>query len=222
MLLCTVAVVTAIVAAAGGLALAGRELDEPRVPRRLRITPIADVADGDEVAIAGRLELASAPLCAPVSGRPCAAYSATIEYHDPRCRRRVVRESVARDFLVRDGSGAAALIRAPRTLGGARSAVLRPLLAPSRPSRRLRRFLRRHGLRAWPSLDGTPYPDRCDETALQPDQPVAIVGVGRWEPDPAPDRSSAPGGYRHAPLRIVFAAATVIAGRPGARSRRDQ
>jgi hypothetical protein len=134
----------------------------------------------------------------------------------------VVRESVARDFLVRDGSGAAALIRAPRTLGGARSAVLRPLLAPSRPSRRLRRVLRRHGLGAWPSLDGTPYADRCDETALQPDQPVAIVGVGRWEPDPAPDRSSAPGGYRHAPLRIVFAAATVIAGRPGARSRRDQ
>jgi hypothetical protein len=215
MLLLTAALVTAIVAA---VAIAGRDTDAASQLRRLRITPIAEVGDGDEVAIAGRLELAEAPLCAPLSGHACAAYSATVEYHDQRCRRCVVQESVARDFLVRDESGAAALVRAPRVLGGARSAVLRPTMTARPPSRRLRRFLRRQGLGAWPSLDGAPYADRCCETALQPNQAVAIVGVGHWEPAPAPDRSSATGGYREAPRRIVFAAATVIAGHPdGAR-----
>ncbi len=212
MLLVTVSVVTAVLAAAFARTLRtdSGEYDEAcGAP----ITAIADVSDGDEVVIAGRLELAGAPLCAPISGRACVAYAATIEYHDRRCRRRIVREAEAREFLVRDGSGVAALVRAPLRLRGGRNAVLRPLIAASRPSRRLRRFLERHGLAALPTLDGPPWADRCDETALQPDQQVAVVGVGRWEPDPTPDRGAATGGYRDTPRRIVFAAATVIAAR---------
>ncbi|HEY1587426.1 MAG TPA: hypothetical protein VGH63_17135 [Polyangia bacterium] len=215
MLLVTVSVVTAVLAAVAARALRSDD-DEYDEASGVPITPIADVAEGDEVVIAGRLELAGAPLCAPVSGRACAAYSATIEYHDLRCRRRIVREAGAREFLVRDDSGVAALVRAPLRLRGGRSAVLRPTVAASRPSRRLRRFLKRHGIGALPSLEGKPYADRCDETTLQSDERVAVVGIGRWEPDPTAGPTTnrqSTAGYRDAPKRIVFSAATVIAKR---------
>jgi hypothetical protein len=122
----------------------------------------------------------------------------------------VVHEVEARELIVRDGSGVKALVRAPLRLRGGRRAVLRPMLAASGPSPRVCRFLHRHGFAALPSLDGAPYADRCDESALQLGQRVAVIGLGHWEPDPAPDRRSL-ATYRESPRCIVFASATVVA-----------
>ena len=204
-----------IFAAAAALATvalrARRDGADERATQARSATPIGEVAEGRAVVIAGRLELAGAPLCAPVSGRACAAYSATIEYHDRRYRRRVAHEQEAREFIVRDESGAQALVRDPQELRSERSAVLRPTIVASRLSRRLRRFLRRHGLAELPSLDGAPYADRCDEAALEEGQRVTVIGVGWWEPHPTMDVSAAASGYRDPPRRIVFVSATVIA-----------
>jgi hypothetical protein len=150
--------------------------------------------------VVGRLELVGPPLTAPISGRRCAAYSATIQYHDRIARSRVAREAEAREFFVRDAAGQRVLVRAPVALMSGRRSSLRVGWWQQRIGRRLRRFLERHQLQAGPSLGGASWAERCEETVLLAADQVAIVGVASHEADP----------YRTASTRVTFAGAMVF------------
>jgi hypothetical protein len=172
-----------------------------RALRCLPVTPIIDVAEGDRVRIDGEVLLDGPPLCAPLSGRRCAAYRATIEYHDPRSRRCVVREERADALVVRDRFGGEVRVRAPGRWLVAPEATLRLGVSFVAPSRRVCRFLRRHGLVPHPSLRGAPYAERLSEAVLRQHDHVTLVGVAHWEPDR---------DYRGAPSLVVVADFQVI------------
>ena len=168
------------------------------------VTPIRDVVDGACVRIEGEVVLDGPPLCAPLSGRRCAAYRAAIEYY-AGAGRRVVREERADRLLVRDRFGGQARVRVPARWLIAPEATLRLGASFIAPSRRVCRFLRRHGFAPCPSLDGAPYADRLSEAALRPHDRVTIVGVAHWEPAPSPDGAAPATGYRTAPSLVVVA-----------------
>lgn len=167
-----------------------------RALRSLPVTPIFAVAEGARVRIDGEVLLDGPPLCAPLSGRPCAAYRATIEYHDPRCRRCVVREERTDALVVRDRFGGEVRVRASGRWLVDPEATLRLGVSFVAPSRRVGRFLRRHGLVPHPSLGGAPYAERLSEAVLRPHDRVTLVGIAHWEADR---------DYRGAPSLVVVA-----------------
>lgn len=170
-------------------------------PRR-----IEDVLEGEIARVIGRAEPHSAGvLRAPLSGRACLCWRVVVEeyrrsgksgrYHT------IVDEHEARDFLVRDESGKA-LVKAH---------FVQPLLQRDQQlssgflndaTPELEAFLSERGLKStgWVFNKSMRY----FEGVLEPGEPVAVVGVGRWERDPEePARAGA--GYRdaQAPKRLV-------------------
>jgi hypothetical protein len=179
--------------------------------RLLPVTPLDRVADGVRVKIAGRLDAGEEPLAAPISGRPCAAWSVTVQEW-PR-RKRTVVEQQMQELVVRDGSSRTALVLATRAW------VVLPRDAsawPAQPTAPILAMLRRHGLREDGYFGPVAYrPYRYWEGALAPDETVTVVGVGRLDVDP----DGATGSYREPPMRVVFSAAPdaplwILAGRP--------
>ncbi|MCU1277772.1 MAG: hypothetical protein JWM53_1318 [bacterium] len=143
----------------------------------MQLVRIADVVPGVRVKICGTIELLGAPLVAPISGRACAGFAASLyernKYIDAPWRRVLVDDAVE-PFLVRDQSGVA-LVR-PRKIDIVWSVdVMRDV------------------------DDAAATERRWEEAALVAGEPVTIVGMARLEPDP-----TAPSSYRQMATRPVF------------------
>jgi len=175
---------------------------EQRLKRRLRslpVQPIAETPEGKDVRVAGRLAYVdgNAPLTAPISGRPCAAWRVVVEEmrggggnnNSKRKWVAVVTESEARDFLLEDSTGRA---RVDGTLvelvldfdSRGSTGVFRDA------SPQLKDFLFWRGI----ATEGLVFNKnmRYREGILEAGEKVTVAGSGRWENDP----SQRAGGYR--------------------------
>ncbi len=79
-----------------------------RVLRRVRVSRIADLADGKLACIVGVIELEGEPLEALVSRRPCVAFETTVQYFRGADFTIPIRVEVTRrmvPFFVSDGTG---------------------------------------------------------------------------------------------------------------------
>ncbi len=192
------------------ISLFAAEFIRPRPNNRWAIhetktTRIADVPDGTHAKIAGRVGFSDEPLRGPVSGRPCVAYSATIEYVDQHYDHRIIREGSVSEFVVRDEQGGKSVVSGPMILLWEPDASMKLGGSSRRMQGRLARFLSRHGF-AKPSLDERRIVDRCSEAVVMPGDQVFVIGVAHWEPDPAPDATGfGASGYRETPMRLSFA-----------------
>jgi hypothetical protein len=150
--------------------------DHRRQRRTMQLVRIADVTPGVRVKICGTVELIGTPLHAPVSGRACAGFSASLYERDAQSAvwRRVLVEDEVAAFLVRDASGVA-VVR-PRKIDVVWSVDVV-----------------RH------AEDAASAEQRWEEAALVAGEPVTIVGMARLEPD-----STAPSSYRQMATRPVF------------------
>jgi hypothetical protein len=150
--------------------------DHQRQRRTMQLVRIADVTPGVRVKICGTVELIGAPLHAPVSGRACAGFAASLYERDAQSAvwRRVLVEDDVAAFLVRDASGVA-VVR-PRKIDVVWSVDVV-----------------RH------SEDVAAAERRWEEAALVVGEPVTVVGMARLEPDP-----TAPSTYRQMATRPVF------------------
>ncbi len=164
--------------------------------RRLPLTPLDRVTDGARVKVAGRLDAGAQPLAAPISGRACAAWSVEVQEF-PGCETIAVEQKL-QEFVLRDGSGRPALVRAARA-----SVVFEEDAAwtPARPTDTMVALLRRHRLRE-SGYFGWPTPYRYCEGVLEPGETITVVGVARLEIDP----SGTAGSYREPPMRVVLSA----------------
>jgi hypothetical protein len=213
----------------GGIGFAAWWFDrDRRIKRelkRLPVTPIKDVRDGELRKVVGRLRPVGETVVAPISGRACAYYFVEVQElrGSGRSRRWVVvaREEDARDFLLED-EGGRALVRTGRDLHAhpqIRGVPLRQRLISMTvavvkdrsydagifkdPPAALEAFLARHGVSTKGWLFNRTL--RCREGVLEEGEAIAAAGVGRWEPDPDP--GGVGGAYREAPRRLVLEAA---------------
>jgi hypothetical protein len=188
-----------VVLAWDSLTLDGRRR---RLLGRARRTQIADVRDGTVVKIVGQLSFIGEPLGAPLSGRRCAYYEATVDESSGRAPIQLIRERRGQDFILRDDSGKA-LVRMDEA-----SAVLVMRDAQfssggdADPTAVMTAFLARHGQSSRGLLFAKSLNYR--EGVLEPGERIAVLGLARWEPDPDPDRGAL--GYRELPMRLVVQA----------------
>src|SRR5207302_793343 len=150
--------------------------DHQRQRRTMQLVRIADVTPGVRVKICGTVELIGAPLHAPISGRVCAGFAASLYERDAQAAswRRVLVEDDVVAFLVRDASGVA---------------VVRPRKIDVVWSVDVVRHVE----------DAAAVERRWEEAALVVGEPVTVVGMARLEPDP-----TAPSTYRQMATRPVF------------------
>jgi hypothetical protein len=165
----------------------------------MAVTPLATVADGARVKVSGTVDAGARPLVAPISGRPCAAWSVAVQEW-PEWETLAV-EQATQEFVLRDASNRPALVRAARAKllfdGDA-------LVWPPHQNETMLALLRRNGLREG-GISGSP-PYRFCEGALEPGETITVVGVARLELDP----SGEAGSYREPPMRVVFDAETPL------------
>ena len=176
-----------------------------RCLRKLGRSRIADAAEGAPLYFAGTVVSDGAGVRAPLSGRPCLAYDLEVVVGLDHLSR-LHREGRGVDFLVSDGSGAKALVllgndRGPiQRLSGHEVRQSLDDVDATRPE--MARLLARPEIADHVgALVTSPL---CLERVLVSRDHVAVAGVGRWEPDVAPDTStSAWPGYRDAPRMLV-------------------
>ncbi len=190
------AVVAAVTAALGGpmaLAVWRRRRDARAVPR----TPIAGAPEGRVVRVVGVVADAPGLLRAPLTGRRCAGYEATIEEDvaRPAYRMTLARERAQVELTIHDGTGRAIVELATAAIFdevGLR--VGRPAVSEPAVAAMLARAQPR------PTVRG---PLRWRERALEVGATVAVIGVAVREPDPA--AVAAVTGYRAGPpTRLRF------------------
>ena len=167
-----------------------------RQARRLRPTAIDRVGDGARVKVVGRVDVGREPLEAPISGRPCAAWS--VEVQDGNSFTSVALEVRAQDFVVRDGSPRPALVRArdASMVFEIDVSFWQRALTP-----RMRAFLARHKLPDT-GMFGAPF-YRYVEGVIEAGEEITVVGNARLELD----ESGSTASYREPPMRVVLDAA---------------
>jgi molybdopterin-binding protein len=165
-----------------------------RQVRRLSITAIDRVSDGARVKISGRLDPGRQPLEAPITGRPCAAWS--VEVQEGTSFTSILVEVQAQDFALRDGSARAALVRT-----GQASIVFDSDASvwQRQVTGRMRAFLERHRVPDRGYYGGG-APLRYIEGVLEAGEEVSVVGTARVELDATSDAAS----YREPPMRVVL------------------
>jgi hypothetical protein len=167
---------------------------DPLPPELGQVARVAihEVAEHRRVKIVGKLRLASRPLTAPLSGRPCAFFDARVTRKNASQSELIARETDGQDFFVEDSTGRA-LIR----LASAQVIVKLDARYESRGGRvtsRQRALLSRHA-------KGAHEPLRYLEGALTPGETVMVVGTALREIDPDPRTGAA---FREPPMRVVF------------------
>ena len=169
-----------------------------RQTRRLPVTPLDRVADGARVKIAGRVDVGHTPLEAPITGRPCAAWS--VELQDGSSFTSLLVEVRAQDFVLRDGSARTALVRANKASIAFESdaAVWQRTV-----TERMRVFLARHHIPAGGVYGGFygSGPLRYLEGAIEAGEEITAVGTARLELDASGESSAS---YREPPMRVVL------------------
>lgn len=171
-----------------------------RQTRRLAVTALDRVADGARVKVAGRVDVGHNPLEAPITGRPCAAWS--VELQDGSSFTSLLVEVRAQDFVLRDGSGRTALVRADKA-----GIVFESDMAvwQRTVTERMRVFLARHHVPIGGVFGGV-YgggPLRYIEGVIEAGEEITAVGTARLELDASGDNVS----YREPPMRVVLDAA---------------
>lgn len=179
---------------------------ETNVQRRLLRTakhvPIQEFGDGDIGKIIGQVEYGDVPLIAPLSGRPCAYYEATVEQGNEDRWVLLARAARGCRFQVRDGSGVAVVEPEHARVfivkdyqnyvspGGEATPVARAFL-----DKHLHKSRRRH-LNRTKTL-------RYREGIVEMGEAVGVLGFGLREPDPGAVTESS--GYRDGPfMRLVM------------------
>jgi hypothetical protein len=175
-----------------------------RAIRRVRVTKIQDVEEGEKTRIVGRAR-GTHTLRAPLSGRACLHWRVVVEEYRSTLSRfssgtwdTVTDDSQGTDFYIDDDSGSA-LVRAARvqvvlTTDARSSSDFRRPASPA-----LERFLSRHG------HSSRNKRIRYGEGIVEAGETVTAVGIGQWETDP--DASPHAGdGYRNMikPRRLVL------------------
>ncbi len=175
--------------------------EKAKIRRALRGAPRVDIGGLDEGRIGrlvGRVGALGEPLAAPLTGRSCVFYEATVEEYRSSGKsgswRQVAREARGVPFVLEDGTG-----RAIVDPGGARVAVDIDMTTRSgtfddaTPIEE--QFLARHGLRStgWVFNKSLRY----REGVVEVGETIAVMGQGVREPDP--DAVGRVGGYRSGP-----------------------
>lgn len=162
-----------------------------RMLRQSRTLTTDSFRHGAAGKLEGQVRYLVAPLCAPLSGRPCSYYEATIEAEAGDMWTPIAHEVRSVDFLLEDSTGQA-LVRMDNA-----EAVVPPDVSSrvgvfSEPSDALVSFLRRHGI----SRDRwfTERQLRYREGVIAEGARVAARGYGTFEANPDP--RTAKGGYR--------------------------
>ncbi|MBO6937798.1 MAG: hypothetical protein JJ863_22715 [Deltaproteobacteria bacterium] len=163
---------------------------EQRLKRRIKTLPISSIADTPEqqdVRVTGRLAYRGdrAPLEAPLSGRPCAAWRVVVRERRGSGKNKrwitILEESDSRDFVLEDESGRAIVDGTLVELAvdfdrkGGTSFF-------SGPSPYLEEFLHERGI----ATKGVVFGKTLDyrEGALEAGEQVTVAGSGVWENDP--------------------------------------
>lgn len=162
-----------------------------RLLRRARTIPTDSFRHGAAGKLEGQVRYLGAPLCAPLSGRACSYYEATIEAQTGDMWTPIAHEVRGVDFLLEDGTGQALVC-----MDNAEAVVAPDVSSEvgvfSEPSEALVEFLRRQGIsrERW----FTERQLRYREGVIEEGERVAARGYGRFEANPNP--RTAHGGYR--------------------------
>ncbi len=164
---------------------------EQRLKRRIKTLPLSSIGETPElqdVRVTGQLAYLGdrAPLEAPLSGRPCAAWRVVVRERRGSGKNKrwvtVLVESDSRDFVLEDGTGRAIVDGTLVELaldfdrkGGAGFF--------SGPSPTLEQFLHERGI----ATKGVVFGKTLDyrEGALEAGEQVTVAGSGTWENDPS-------------------------------------
>jgi hypothetical protein len=183
--------------------------------RRRQRRQIVHARDGEVVKIEGEVVFAERTVQAPLAERSCAAYVTVVEERHQRGWYQLVRRQDGVDFLVRDETGVA---RVQVVAAGAQvvwallhGREVRPaeVVGQAGPLERLLASVRARSPAVAAPLTGpgrSPLGNdllRARESMLVAGDRVAVMGLARWEPDPAGPSA----GYRQAGQRLVLRAA---------------
>jgi hypothetical protein len=176
-----------------------------RAMRKVPVQPIAEVQDGQVAKIAGRLILdpAETPLEAPLTGRSCAYWEATVAEKrssgkSSHWKTIISDRDFCNSFLVDDGTGCALVeVVWPKVVLTMDAHLRSGVLAEAND--RCEAFLARHN----ESSEGWIFNRtlRYTEGALEAGEVVTVLGRCHWEPDPNPASGTAT-GYRERAMRL--------------------
>lgn len=177
-----------------------------KIRRALKAAPrvtIAEAQQGSVVKIAGRVRPVTELLAAPLTGRKCVYFEATVEEYRSSGKSgrwvEIIREAESSDFLVEDGTGRALV----------KTAAMKPLLVKDSTltsgflndaSADLEAFLQKHGKSSTGWIFNKNL--RYKEGVFEPGETVSVLGQCRWEQDPDPREAGS--GYRDTPKRLVM------------------
>jgi hypothetical protein len=177
-------------------------------------TPIAAVAAGAVVKIAGRVRRVGPAVVSPVSGRSGVYFKiALMPRHNRSDWESGCHERASTDFLVEDGTGRA-LIRAADAVfhispdyfsGSLETGITLTQTNPLAPPIDPMTIAAPGAVADIERIFGIVYAheqQKGAEEILEDGHQVAVLGVARWEDDPDP--SSSAGGYREAPRRLLI------------------
>jgi hypothetical protein len=180
-----------------------------RILRLLRASPLVSIRDAREGVpnrISGRALPWGQTLEAPLTGRPCLYYEATIDQLVRGQRGagrwvRIAHEVMGAPFLVEDGTGRAVVDPTGATVALHVDASVRAGI-PDRSNPRVRAFVDRYYLEREDERHLTEL--RYREGVIEVGEKVTALGAGVREPDP--DGAGEASGYREAgPTRLRVA-----------------
>jgi hypothetical protein len=181
--------------------------DDQTIRRQLRNAPmkrIAELGDDELGKLVGRARALDEVLHAPVTGRPCVYFVATVEEYRPsgksRYWRQIVKEECGVPFVLEDGSG-----RAIVDATAARIAIDFDGKSTSgtfdNPTDTERAFLARHGQTGEGWLFNKTL--RYREAVIAEHETIAVLGAGTREPDPDAPPAGAYRGDVQTRLRLT-------------------
>lgn len=158
--------------------------------RRLKGYPrpaLADVGEGERIAVRGRAKAESATLKAPLTGRPCLGWRVVVQQYRslaPHSPKTLLDITQSVDFDVTVGAEAVAVHVSCVELLLTEHKVFSPQ-EREEAMPRLRAFLREHGS---PELQATTTHSLIfREGAIESDAFVLVGGVARWDSSSSPD-----------------------------------
>jgi hypothetical protein len=180
------------------------------IRRQLRKTPtkrINELGDDELGKVVGRARALEEALLAPLTGRRCVYFEATIEEHRSSGKssywKTIIREKRGVPFMLEDDSGRALVDATAARFaidvdGKSRSGTF------DDPTDDEKAFLARHGQQGQGWIFNRPL--RYREAVIEDGETIAVLGAGTREPDP--DAAPA-GGYRdEAPTRLRLTSST--------------
>ncbi|MEM9072523.1 MAG: hypothetical protein AAGE52_28710 [Myxococcota bacterium] len=146
--------------------------------------PLREAPEGEVVRITGTLGFeGDAPLIAPISGRPCAAWHVIVWRQEGKSMRVLVDESESADFLLCDGDDVAFVDGTSLEMVLVKDTEQQTSTFLSAPTAELSAFLTERGHDTQGVIFRHSF--RVIEGVLEEGERVVVVGVGVWEPDPS-------------------------------------